>query len=101
MALTGSRRSCRSGRRKWGHTAKNGSKAITFRSRGSSMATIRPATPEDAEGIARVHIETWRTTYRGLMPDSVLDNLSIEKQADRWDASLSNQRTSTVVAEDG
>ncbi len=66
------------------------------------MATIRPATPEDAQGIARVHIETWLTTYRGLMPDSVLEKLSVERQTEKWDASLRTPRTSTVVAvEDG
>ncbi len=64
------------------------------------MATIRPATPDDAEGIARVHIGSWLTTYRGLMPDAVLDRLSVERQAEKWEASLRTPRTSTVVAEE-
>ncbi len=65
------------------------------------MALIRPAAPEDAEGIARVHMDTWLTTYRGLMPDDVLDSLSLDAQTRRWEASLRQpKRTSTVVAQE-
>ncbi len=65
-----------------------------------TVAIIRPAGVEDAQGIARVHIHSWLTTYRGLMPDSVLDKLSVERQAEKWEASLRTPRTSTVVAEE-
>ncbi len=46
--------------------------------------TVRPARVEDAKGIARVHIETWRTTYRGIVPDTYLDSLSYEERASNW-----------------
>ncbi|HZU13689.1 MAG TPA: GNAT family N-acetyltransferase [Chloroflexota bacterium] len=42
---------------------------------------IRDAQPEDAEGIARVHVDSWRSTYRGIVPDRVLDSLSYEERA--------------------
>ena len=29
--------------------------------------TIRPARPEDARGIAELDVETWRTTYAGVL----------------------------------
>ena len=45
---------------------------------------IRPATVDDAPGIARVHVESWRTTYRGLMPDAVLDELSVSRREKFW-----------------
>ena len=45
---------------------------------------VRPATPEDAPGIADVHVATWRTTYRGLLPDDFLASLSEEHYAERW-----------------
>lgn len=38
---------------------------------------IRTAERSDSEVIARIHVGTWRTTYRGLMPDPVLDGLSV------------------------
>lgn len=40
---------------------------------------VRPACMSDAPGIARVHVDTWRTTYRGVVPDEYLDGRSYEK----------------------
>jgi len=45
---------------------------------------IREATAADAPAIARVHVESWRTTYRGIVPDDVLANLSVERRARGW-----------------
>lgn len=38
-------------------------------------AAVRTAKPEDVPEIARVHRETWRSAYRALLPDEVLDSL--------------------------
>lgn len=46
--------------------------------------SIRHATPEDADDIARIHIAAWRQAYRGLMPDDVLDRLDVRTRADAW-----------------
>ena len=45
---------------------------------------IRPATVDDAAAVAHVHVSSWRSTYRGLMPDAVLDSLSVERRAEFW-----------------
>jgi ribosomal protein S18 acetylase RimI-like enzyme len=45
---------------------------------------VRPATLDDAAAIARVHVASWRTTYRGLLPDDFLSSLSEESYTDRW-----------------
>lgn len=45
---------------------------------------IRAALPEDASSIAAVHVASWRTTYRGLMPDVVLDALSVQQRQQQW-----------------
>lgn len=45
---------------------------------------IRQATPEDALGMARVRVDTWRATYRGIVPDEFLENMSSQKIAERW-----------------
>ncbi len=50
--------------------------------------TIRKAKCEDAAAIARVHVESWRTTYKGIMPDEVLANLSIERRQAGWTRTL-------------
>lgn len=45
---------------------------------------IRAAVPEDAAAIAHVHVASWRSTYRGLLPGDFLANLSEERRADQW-----------------
>jgi len=44
----------------------------------------RPAALDDAAAIARVHVASWRTTYRGLLPDDFLASLGEEPYTDRW-----------------
>jgi len=62
---------------------------------------IRPAQIEDARAIARVHIDTWRTTYVGIVPDEHLANLSYPHCEARWIENLSNPKDErTVVVED-
>jgi ribosomal protein S18 acetylase RimI-like enzyme len=45
---------------------------------------VRPAVFDDAAAIARVHVASWRTTYRGQLPDDFLSSLSEESYTDRW-----------------
>jgi len=40
--------------------------------------TVRRAVPEDLRAMARVHVATWKTTYRGMVPDDRLDQLTVE-----------------------
>ena len=35
--------------------------------------TVRPPESADAAAMARVHVDTWSETYRGIMPDDLLD----------------------------
>ncbi len=63
---------------------------------------LRVATPEDAPGIARVHVDSWRTTYAGLMPDSILANISLEKRTQNMERFIRNQpeNAMTYLAEE-
>ena len=64
--------------------------------------TIREATPEDAAGIARVHVGSWRTTYPGIMPQEHLDALSIADREQMWAKTLRSDGsipTTVYVAE--
>jgi ribosomal protein S18 acetylase RimI-like enzyme len=45
---------------------------------------LRPATHADIPAIAKVHVDTWRTAYRGIVPDEYLANLSYEQRARSW-----------------
>jgi ribosomal protein S18 acetylase RimI-like enzyme len=49
---------------------------------------IREAVPADARAMARVHVDSWRTTYRGIIADSVLDELSYELRERNWHSAL-------------
>ena len=44
------------------------------------MLTVRPAIPEDAPAIARVHVASWRETYAGIVPDEFLASLKVERR---------------------
>ena len=46
--------------------------------------SIRPAKAEDADAIATVHITSWRETYRGLLPDELLDGLRQDDRVELW-----------------
>ena len=48
------------------------------------MILIRRAEPKDAAGIAHVHVRTWRSTYRGIVPDEYLDSLDEEQRTEEW-----------------
>ncbi len=63
---------------------------------------IREAVLADAAGIARVHVESWRTTYPGIMPQEHLDALSVADREQKWQGILSADTadvTYTFVAE--
>lgn len=58
---------------------------------------IREAACADVPAIARVHVDTWRTTYPGIMPDEFLANLSYERSEQRWAATLCAENSHTFV----
>lgn len=61
------------------------------------MAT-RPATPDDAAAIARVHVAAWQAAYRGgLMPDAYLDALDVDERARFWRETLAHTARSSVT----
>lgn len=46
--------------------------------------TILPAQPADAVAIATLHVESWRSAYRGLLPDAFLDGSVVEDRMNLW-----------------
>ncbi|SEQ74846.1 hypothetical protein [Piscibacillus halophilus] len=60
---------------------------------------IRKANYSDTEGIAKVHVDSWRTTYKGIIPNNFLENLSYQKRNDLWVRNLSEENSYTFVAE--
>ena len=51
--------------------------------------TIRPAAPNDAQAVARIHVQGWRFAYQGLVPQGYLDSLNITEDTERMRGYLS------------
>lgn len=60
---------------------------------------IRQATITDALSIAQVHVDAWRTTYVGQVPDHYLAELSVPKREAAWSSSLLNKTAQIFIAE--
>jgi GNAT superfamily N-acetyltransferase len=65
-------------------TLRQGSNLFEPRMGDPPIIDIRRAEVGDARAIAEVHIESYRSTYRGILPDALLDGLSVESRASAW-----------------
>lgn len=45
---------------------------------------IREAKLEDAKGIGKVHVDSWKTTYEHIVPSEYLENLTYESREQLW-----------------
>jgi len=61
---------------------------------------IRRAGIDDAPAIASVHVASWRSTYRTLLPDDFLASLSESAYADRWLRFIDDKSNLVYVIED-
>jgi GNAT superfamily N-acetyltransferase len=66
------------------------------------MVTIRPAAISDIPEISRIHVETWKSTYKGIIPDAYLSSLRIETKRGLHRRGLgeTNVKINYFVAED-
>ena len=60
---------------------------------------IRKATIQDAKGIGKVHVDSWRTTYKNIVPTDFLNNLSYEQRTHLWENHLLDETIYVLVAE--
>ncbi|HEX3759983.1 MAG TPA: GNAT family N-acetyltransferase [Kofleriaceae bacterium] len=59
--------------------------------------TVRQGVADDALAIAVVQVEGWRWAYRGLVPDAVLDAMSVDERTAIWRRVLSAPDTESRV----
>ncbi len=66
------------------------------------MLTIRPAEIDDAPAIARVHVDTWRSSYGGIIPQAYLDSMTVQNRTFVWVRLLerAGPAFTTLVSED-
>lgn len=60
---------------------------------------FRKATLSDAKGIAKVHVDSWRTTYKNIIPDAFLEKLSYEQRTKIWEENIRKEGNYVFVAE--
>jgi ribosomal protein S18 acetylase RimI-like enzyme len=60
---------------------------------------VRRAVPADARAIAEVHVRTWQSAYRDLMPQDLLDGLSVPDREASWSEALTAGSRAIFVAE--
>jgi len=65
----------------------------------SDGLTIRRAVHADARAIARVHVDSWQTTYRGIVPEDYLKTLTYEEREKKWDRVITDPSNHTFLAE--
>ena len=52
--------------------------------------TVRAARQSDAPAIARVHVESWRAGYGGLLAQELLEKLSVRERERIWRGALAD-----------
>jgi len=65
--------------------------------RDPDRISIREATLADVAGIAEVHVDSWRTTYEGIISSHVLARLSHSRRESLWREILSAPPPSTLT----
>ena len=55
----------------------------------TDSVTLVPAGPEDARAIAALHVKSWRSVYRGLVPDEFLAGPVEDDRHTLWESRLS------------
>jgi GNAT superfamily N-acetyltransferase len=55
------------------------------------MFKIRDAVVDDADAIAKVQVDTWRSAYHNVVPSEVLDSLSYEQRSEYWGSIISRE----------
>ena len=63
----------------------------------SSPLTIFEAGVREAAAIAAIHAESWRTAYRGILPDQYLDHDAAAERRRYWTAALAGPLAGSFV----
>ena len=65
--------------------------------RDSGQYQVRNAVAADASAVAEVHVNSTRTTYKGIFPDSALNRFSVEERAGQWSERIADSDESRVT----
>ena len=62
---------------------------------------IRKAEKKDLADVARIHVEAWKSVYRGIIPDEVLDARNLDAQQIVWEEELDKGAKLYVCEQEG
>ena len=66
---------------------------------------IRKATEKDIKGITKVHVDSWKTTYKGILSDKIIEATTYESREKQWESifkqSVGNQYKYVAETVDG
>jgi ribosomal protein S18 acetylase RimI-like enzyme len=62
---------------------------------------VRVAQPADAPAVARIHVESWRVAYRGIMPDEIIERMNLAVRTERWSNFIAVREWPVFLLEDG
>jgi L-amino acid N-acyltransferase YncA len=61
------------------------------------VVTVRRAQIQDTDAISRIHVDTWKSTYKGIVPYKFLDTMSYGRSKEMWDGRLIDDEDPTAV----
>ena len=61
--------------------------------------TFREATVADALAVAKVHVQSWRESFAGIVPQTFLDKMSVENRARAFETSFAFDSYKMFVVE--
>ena len=62
---------------------------------------VRPALASDLAAVEQVRLDTWRVAYRGMIPDDILDGLTVTEERVAWlEQRFAGGDVETLVATD-
>ena len=59
---------------------------------------VRQAQADDLDRIAQIHVTSWQTAYRGMIPDACLDALRVEDRKRLWQQFVGNAESPVFVS---
>jgi Acetyltransferases len=62
---------------------------------------ITRASADDAAAIAHILVKSWQVAYRGVIPDELLDNISVKQRADGWRQHLNTSGEAYLLRSSG
>lgn len=61
------------------------------------MLSFRKATKEDAEGIAILHTESWKSAYKGILSDEYLAKNVLKNRLETWKLRFDNPSINQLI----